>query len=312
MIDSINDVIIIGSGPAGYTAAIYLGRAGIKPVLISGLLDSGGALMNTGLVENYAGFPDGIPGPELMQNMQSQAKKFNTDILVDDVIEVDFASDIKTLTLSDNSILKTKAVIVTTGAKYRHLGVLGEDEFAGKGVSYCATCDGFFFKDKAVAVVGGGDTAVGEAIFLSSLASKVTIIHRRDQLRATATIAAKAKSIPNIEFAWDSIVEEVKGDDAGVKSLELKNVHSLAKSQIDCSGVFVAIGHNPSTGIFRGKLKLNDLGYVIVNSPSTATSQLGVFAAGDCVDSKYRQAIIAAASGAKAALDVDEFLKGVV
>ncbi|MDR2748647.1 MAG: thioredoxin-disulfide reductase [Bifidobacteriaceae bacterium] len=306
---NINDVVIIGSGPAGYTAGIYLGRAGIKPVLISGLLEPGGSLMKTGIVENYPGFHDGIAGPDLMDKMEAQAKKFSTDIIPDDVVEVDLKSDIKKITLSSGESILAKSVIIATGAKYRHLGIASEEEFAGRGVSYCATCDGFFFSGKQVAVVGGGDTAVGEAIYLSSICSRVTVIHRRDQLRATKTLANRAKAIENIEFIWDSKVSKIEGDDSGVTKLQLENVHGSEKRSLDCAGVFIAIGHTPSTSIFENQIDMDSSGYIIVNDKGTQTSCKGVFAAGDCVDGKYRQAVIAAASGAKAALDADEHLQ---
>ncbi|MDR3116315.1 MAG: thioredoxin-disulfide reductase [Bifidobacteriaceae bacterium] len=303
------DVVIIGSGPAGYTAAIYLGRAGIKPVLVSGLLEPGGALMKTGLVENFPGFEQGIEGPVLMQKMQKQAEKFFAQIISDDVVDIDFSDKIKLLKLSDGSALQARAVIIASGAKYRHLDIPGEAQFAGKGVSYCATCDGFFFSGKEVIVVGGGDTAIGEAIFLSSLAAKVTVIHRRDQLRATKTLIDKANSISNIEFIWDSVVAEIEGDESGVKGIIIKNAKASEKRTFACQGVFIAIGHNPSTAIFQNKLDLDDNGYIKVKANNTSTSEKGVFAAGDCTDGKYRQAVIASAGGAKAALDVDEYLK---
>ncbi|MDR2799328.1 MAG: thioredoxin-disulfide reductase [Bifidobacteriaceae bacterium] len=307
----IKDVVIIGSGPAGYTAGIYLGRAGIKPVLMTGLLEPGGSLMKTGAVENYPGFHEGIAGPDLMDKMQAQAEKFNTVIIPDDADEVDLKSDIKKITMSDRQTILAKSVIVATGATYRNLGIPGEEEYLGRGVSYCATCDGFFFSGKEVAVVGGGDTAIGEAIYLSSLCSKVSVIHRRDQLRATKTIADKAKSIENIEFVWDSKVSSILGDNAGVKKLQIENVRGSEKRSLDCSGVFIAIGHTPSTSLFKGQIEMDENGYILTREKSTLTSLPGVFAAGDCVDGKYRQAVIAAASGAKAALDADEFLQNI-
>jgi thioredoxin reductase (NADPH) len=308
---NIKDVAIIGSGPAGYTAGVYLGRAGISPTLISGLLEPGGSLMKTGSVENYPGFQDGIAGPDLMDKMRSQAEKFNTSIIPDDAADVDLKSDIKKITLSDGETIFAKSVIIATGAKYRHLESPGEEEFAGKGVSYCATCDGFFFSGKEVAVVGGGDTAIGEAIYLSSLCSKVLVIHRRDQLRATKTLANKAKSINNIEFIWDSKVSSILGDEKGVNKLQIENVRGSEKRSLECSGVFIAIGHTPSTSLFRGQIEMDENGYILTSGKSTITSIPGVFAAGDCVDGKYRQAVIAAASGAKAALDADEFLQNI-
>ena len=307
MSETIHDVVIVGSGPAGYTAAIYTARAGFKPVVVAGALAAGGALMNTTEVENFPGFPEGVLGPELMDNMRQQAEKFGADIRYEDAYTLELEGDIKEITLEDETLL-ARSVILATGSEYRHMNVPGEEEFSGRGVSFCATCDGFFFRDKHVIVVGGGDSAMEEATFLTKFASKVTVVHRRDQLRASKAMADRALANEKIEFAWNSVVEEVLGDSA-VTGVRLRSTVDDSTRVLDADGVFVAIGHLPRTAVLSGQVALDEAGYILVNDPGTATNLPGVFACGDAVDHTYRQAITAAGSGCRAALDAQHWLE---
>ena len=309
--NDLRDVIIVGSGPAGYTAAIYLGRAGYQPLIVAGALTPGGQLVNTTEVENFPGFPDGILGPDLMDNMQRQAEKFGAEIVWDDVVSItiDAESGTKTVTLDQGDVYDTRAVVVATGSQYRKLGVPGETEFSGKGVSYCATCDGFFFRDKPIVVIGGGDSAFEEADFLSRFGSSVTLIHRRDSFRASRIMVERAKSNPKINFILNSVVEEINGDNNGVNSILVHNLKSDYSEVISVNGVFVAIGHTPATAFLDGVVDRDEAGYIQVEGASTRTSVPGIFAAGDCVDSVYRQAISAAGMGCRAALDAQSYLQ---
>ena len=307
MSETIHDVVIVGSGPAGYTAAIYTARAGFKPVVVAGALAAGGALMNTTEVENFPGFPEGVLGPDLMDNMRQQAEKFGADVRYEDAYTLELEGDIKKITLEDETLL-ARSVILATGSEYRHMNVPGEEEVSGRGVSFCATCDGFFFRDKHVIVVGGGDSAMEEATFLTKFASKVTVVHRRDQLRASKAMADRALANEKIEFAWNSVVEEVLGDSA-VTGVRLRSTVDDSTRVLDADGVFVAIGHLPRTAVVSGQVALDEAGYILVNDPGTATSLPGVFACGDAVDHTYRQAITAAGSGCRAALDAQNWLE---
>lgn len=302
------NVIIIGSGPAGYTSALYLARAGYSPLVIAGALTPGGQLMNTTEVENYPGFADGILGPDLMEAMQKQAEKFGAQILLNDVISVDFNGDLKAVTTDDGVTYTSKAVIVSTGSQVRKLGVPGEQEYSGRGVSYCATCDGFFFREKPIVVVGGGDSAFEEALFLTRFGSCVTLIHRRDSFRASKIMVDRARKNSKINFVLDSVVCSVNGVDGDAQSVTVKNVKTGETQNIEASGIFVAIGHSPSTSFLNGALELNEDGTIAVQGASTKTSVPGVFAAGDVVDSVYRQAISAAGMGCRAALDAQAYL----
>ncbi len=303
----VRNVIIIGSGPAGYTAALYTARASLNPLVFEGAVTAGGALMNTTDVENFPGFQDGIMGPELMDNMRAQAERFGAELVPDDVVAVDLTGDIKTVTDTAGTVHRAKAVIVTTGSQHRKLGLPNEDALSGRGVSWCATCDGFFFKDHDIAVVGGGDTAMEEATFLSRFAKSVTIVHRRDTLRASKAMQDRAFADPKIKFAWDSEVAEVKGDQK-LSSLVLRNTKTGETSELPVTGLFIAVGHDPRTELFKGQLELDDEGYLKVEAPSTRTNLTGVFGAGDVVDHTYRQAITAAGTGCSAALDAERFL----
>ena len=303
---SVRDIIIIGSGPAGYTAAIYTARAGLNPLLIAGEVTAGGALMNTTEVENFPGFPEGIQGPDLMANMLAQAERFGCEILFEDALEVSLAGEEKTVVTSEGKY-SARRVILSMGSEYRKLNVPGEAELSGRGVSYCATCDGFFFKDQHLAVVGGGDSAMEEALFLTKFAKKVTVIHRRDQLRASQIMAERAAANPKIDFAWNSTVAQINGEDK-VESLTLQSTVDGTESTLDATGVFVAIGHEPRSQLVNGQVDLDEAGYVRVNEPGTATNLKGVFACGDLVDHTYRQAITAAGSGCRAALDAERSL----
>ncbi|MEV6698480.1 thioredoxin-disulfide reductase [Streptomyces sp. NPDC051453] len=303
----VRNVIIIGSGPAGYTAALYTARASLKPLVFEGAVTAGGALMNTTEVENFPGFQDGIMGPELMDNMRAQAERFGAELVPDDVISVDLTGEIKTVTDTAGTVHRAKAVIVTTGSQHRKLGLPNEDALSGRGVSWCATCDGFFFKDQDIAVIGGGDTAMEEATFLSRFAKSVTIVHRRDSLRASKAMQDRAFADPKIKFAWDSEIAEVHGDQK-LSHLTLRNVKTGETSELPVTGLFIAIGHDPRTELFKGQLELDDEGYLKVEAPSTRTNLTGVFGAGDVVDHTYRQAITAAGTGCSAALDAERFL----
>ncbi|OEV10464.1 thioredoxin-disulfide reductase [Streptomyces nanshensis] len=304
----VRNVIIIGSGPAGYTAALYTARASLKPLVFEGSVTAGGALMNTTEVENYPGFTDGIMGPELMDQMRGQAERFGAELIPDDVSAIDFSGEIKTVTDSAGAVHRARAVIVATGSAYRSLGLPREEELSGRGVSYCATCDGFFFRGQDIAVVGGGDTAMEEATFLSRFANSVTVVHRRDALRASKAMQERAFADPKINFAWDSAVETIHEKDGKLSGLTLRNTKTDETSELAVTGLFVAIGHDPRVELFKGVLTLDDEGYVKVDAPSTRTNVPGVFAAGDVVDHTYRQAVTAAGTGCSAALDAERYL----
>ena len=301
-------VIIIGSGPAGYTAALYLARAGYTPLVIAGALTPGGQLMNTTEVENYPGFVDGILGPDLMEAMQKQAEKFGAQIILNDVVSVDFKDDLKTVTTDDGETYTANAVIISTGSQVRKLGVPGEQEYSGRGVSYCATCDGFFFRGKPIVVVGGGDSAFEEALFLTRFGSSVTLIHRRDSFRASKIMIDRARKNEKIKFVLNSVVQSINGSNEDAQSVTVKNVVTGETQDIEASGIFVAIGHLPSTSFLNNSIALNEDGTISVQGASTKTSIPGIFAAGDVVDSVYRQAISAAGMGCRAALDAQASL----
>ncbi len=304
----VRNVIIIGSGPSGYTAALYTARASLKPLVFEGSVTAGGALMNTTEVENYPGFREGIMGPDLMDEMRAQAERFGAELVPDDVTAVDFSGPVKTVTDSNGTVHQARTVIVSTGSQHRKLGLPEEDALSGRGVSYCATCDGFFFRDQDIAVVGGGDTAMEEATFLSRFARSVTVVHRRDTLRASKAMQERAFADPKISFAWNSEVSEIQGKDGKLGGLGLRNTATGEASELAVTGLFVAIGHDPRTELFKGVLDFDDEGYLQVDSPSTRTNVPGVFAAGDVVDHTYRQAITAAGTGCAAALDAERHL----
>lgn len=303
----VRNVIIIGSGPAGYTAALYTARASLKPLVFEGAVTAGGALMNTTDVENFPGFRDGIMGPDLMDNMRAQSERFGAELVPDDVTAVDLTGDIKTVTDSAGTVHKARAVIIATGSQHRKLGLPREDELSGRGVSWCATCDGFFFKDQDIAVVGGGDTAMEEATFLSRFAKSVTVIHRRDTLRASRAMQERAFADPKITFAYDSEVAEIHGDPK-LTGVTLRSTKTGETRELPVTGLFIAVGHDPRTELFTEQLDLDDEGYLTVDAPSTHTNLAGVFAAGDVVDHTYRQAITAAGTGCSAALDAERYL----
>lgn len=303
----VRDVIIVGSGPAGYTAAIYTARADLKPLMIAGSVTAGGELMNTTEVENFPGFPEGIMGPDLMENLGQQAEKFGTEVMYDDVTSVELEGAVKTVTLADGQEFKARSVIISTGSAYRELGVEGEKRLVGHGVSSCATCDGFFFKGHDIAVIGGGDSAMEEAIFLTKFADSVTVVHRRDTLRASKIMADRALNHPKIKFVWNSEVVGIDGE-AKVSGIRLNNLVTGEKSELTVTGVFVAIGNDPRVDLVKGALELTEAGTISVEGRSSKTNLPGVFAAGDVVDPTYRQAITAAGSGCVAALDVEHFL----
>ncbi|GGM51389.1 thioredoxin reductase [Micromonospora sonchi] len=309
--DEVRNLIIIGSGPAGYTAAVYAARANLKPLIIEGV-QSGGALMTTTEVENFPGFADGILGPELMDNMRKQAERFGAEFLTDDATRVELVETGQPGTASTvwvgDTAYRARAVILATGSAWRPLGVPGEQEFLGHGVSSCATCDGFFFRNQHIVVVGGGDSAMEEASFLTRFADSVTIIHRRDSFRASKIMAERALGNDKIKVEWNTVVEEILGADGKVSGVRVRNVHTGETRVLDVTGVFVAIGHDPRSELFRGQVELDDEGYVTVDPPSTRTSVPGVFAAGDLVDHTYRQAITAAGTGCAAALDAERFI----
>jgi thioredoxin reductase (NADPH) len=305
-VTDVRDVIIIGSGPAGYTAALYAARARLSPLVFEGSVSSGGALMNTTDVENFPGFPDGVLGPDLMDAIRKQAERFGAELVPDDVTEVDLRANPKVVRVGGDTFL-ARTVIIATGSSYRELGVPGEKRLSGHGVSWCATCDGFFFRDKEIAVVGGGDSAMEEATFLTRFARSVVVIHRRDTLRASKIMQDRAMANPKIRFAWDSEVVEVAGEDR-VSQLTLRNVKTGEESTIEVSGMFVAIGHDPRSELFTGILPTDDEGYLLVEQPTTRTAIDGVFAAGDVVDHIYRQAVTAAGTGCAAALDAERWL----
>lgn len=308
MSTDIADVVIVGSGPAGYTAAIYTARAQLSPVLYEGSVTAGGALMNTTEVENFPGFKEGIMGPDLMDQMRNQALRFGTKIITDDIVSMDLKAEIKTLTDGSGTTVRAKSVILAMGSAYKEIGLPNEKRLSGRGVSWCATCDGFFFRDQSIAVVGGGDSAMEEANFLTRFASKVTVIHRRDSLRASKIMAERALANPKIEFLWDSEVIDVLGSEK-VSGLKIRNLKSNEEGVKDFTGLFVAIGHLPRSELVQGQIELDDEGYVKVEGRSTKTNLKGVFACGDLVDHTYRQAITAAGSGCQAALDAERFLQ---
>jgi thioredoxin reductase (NADPH) len=305
-VTEVRDVIIIGSGPAGYTAALYAARGKLNPLLFEGSVTSGGALMNTTEVENFPGFPDGILGPELMDSIRKQAERFGAELVPDDVTEVDLRATPKVVKVGEDVHL-ARTVIIATGSSYRELGVPGEKRLAGHGVSWCATCDGFFFRDTDIAVVGGGDSALEEANFLTRFARTVTVVHRRDKLRASKIMQDRALSNPKVQFAWDSEVAEVLGEDR-VSGLRLRDTQTGEERILPVTGMFVAIGHDPRSELFTDQLPVDPEGYLLVDPPTSRTAIDGVFAAGDVVDHTYRQAVTAAGTGCAAALDAERWL----
>ncbi|GAA1787571.1 MULTISPECIES: thioredoxin-disulfide reductase [Actinomadura] len=303
----VRNVIVIGSGPAGYTAAVYAARGDLKPLVFEGSVTAGGALMNTTDVENFPGFPDGIMGPDLMDNLRKQAERFGAELITDDVTEVDLTADPKVVKVGDETYL-AKTVIVATGSGYRELGLPDEKRLSGRGVSWCATCDGFFFREQDIAVVGGGDTAMEEAIFLTKFARSVTVVHRRDELRASKIMQDRAFANEKIKFLWDSEVTAIQGDDR-VTGVTVRNTKTGAESALEITGLFIAIGHDPRSELFAGQLETDTDGYLLVDAPTTRTKIPGVFACGDVVDHIYRQAITAAGSGCSAAIDAERWLQ---
>ena len=303
---AVRNVIIIGSGPAGYTAAIYAARARLEPLMLEGSVTAGGALMQTTDVENFPGFPDGVLGPDLMDSMRKQAERFGTELISDDATSVDLTASPKVVRTATETYL-ANAVIIATGSRYRELGIPGEKELAGHGVSWCATCDGFFFREQDIAVVGGGDSAMEEATFLTRFARSVTVVHRRDTLRASKIMQDRAYDNPKIKFLWDSEVLEVLGD-RKVTGLRVRNVKTGAEHVLEVGGVFIAIGHDPRSELFAGQLAINPEGYLEVDHPTTRTGIDGVFACGDVVDHIYRQAVTAAGTGCSAAIDAERWL----
>jgi thioredoxin reductase (NADPH) len=301
------NLVIVGSGPSGYTAAIYAARAQLNPIIYEGSVTAGGALMNTTEVENFPGFIDGIMGPDLMDAMRKQAKRFGANLITDDIVEMDLTGPVKVLKDGSGNTVNAKAVILAMGSAYREIGLENEKRLSGRGVSWCATCDGFFFRDQTIAVVGGGDSAVEEATFLTKFASKVVLIHRRDSLRASKIMAERALSNPKIEMLWNTEVVDVLGAEK-VEALSLKNTVTGEVSKRDFTGLFVAIGHDPRSELVKGQIDLDAEGYVTVEGRSTRTNIEGVFACGDLVDHTYRQAITAAGSGCQSALDAEKFL----
>ncbi|ONK12808.1 thioredoxin-disulfide reductase [Streptomyces sp. MP131-18] len=304
----VRNVIIIGSGPAGYTAALYTARASLNPLVFEGAVTAGGALMNTTEVENFPGFKDGIMGPDLMDGMRAQAERFGAELVPDDIVSADLTGEIKTVTDTSGTVHQARAVIVATGSQHRKLGLPTEDALSGRGVSYCATCDGFFFREQDIAVIGGGDTAMEEATFLSRFARTVSIVHRRDTLRASKAMQERAFADPKIKFVWDSEVAEIHDTDGKLSGLTLRNTKSGESTPLAVTGLFVAIGHDPRVELFKGQLDLDAEGYLQVDAPTTRTNVPGVFAAGDVVDHTYRQAITAAGTGCSAALDAERYL----
>ncbi|MEV5960658.1 thioredoxin-disulfide reductase [Kribbella sp. NPDC051952] len=308
MSDSVvRNVIIVGSGPAGYTAAVYAARANLEPLVFEGSVTAGGALMNTTEVENFPGFSTGIMGPALMDEMRTQAERFGAELVPDDIIAVDLTGDIKVVTDSAGTEHRAKAVILAMGSSYRKLGLSDEDRMSGHGVSWCATCDGFFFRDHEIAVVGGGDSAVEEATFLTKFAKKVHLVHRRGELRASKIMADRAKANDKIEFAWNSEVDKIHGDDK-LTGITLKDTVTGETRHLPTTGLFIAIGHDPRSELVKGQVDLDPEGYVLVKADSTETNLKGVFASGDLVDHTYRQAITAAGTGCAAALDAERYL----
>jgi thioredoxin reductase (NADPH) len=306
-VTDIRNVIIVGSGPAGYTAAVYAARANLRPLVFEGAVTAGGALMNTTDVENFPGFPEGVMGPELMQNMRTQAERFGAEIITDDVCEIQADGPVKTVTDGAGNTYSARTLILAMGSGYRELGLPDEKRLSGHGVSWCATCDGFFFRGQEIAVVGGGDSAMEEATFLTRFADKVTVIHRRDELRASALMAERAMQNPKIEFAWNSAVMALHGDDK-LTGVTLRDLVTGVERELPVSGLFVAIGHDPRSELVRGQVELDAEGYVQVQGRTTFTNLDGVMACGDLVDHTYRQAITAAGSGCAAALDAERYL----
>lgn len=304
----IRNVIVIGSGPAGYTAALYTARANLQPLIFGGAVFVGGSLTTTTEVENFPGFPEGVDGPVLMENMRAQAERFGAEMIDDDIVSVDLTGDVKTVTDSEGAIHRARAVIIATGSGYRKLGLPKEDDLSGRGVSWCATCDGFFFRDRDIVVVGGGDTAMEEATFLTRFARSVTIVHRRSTLRASQVMQNRAFADDKISFLFDSEITELEDKDGKLSGLTVRNVLTEETQHLDVTGLFIAIGHDPRTELFTEQLDLDAEGYLKVHSPSTRTSLPGVFAAGDVVDHTYRQAITAAGTGCSAALDAERYL----
>jgi thioredoxin reductase (NADPH) len=304
--DETRNVIIVGSGPAGYTAAVYAARANLAPLMFEGSVTAGGALMNTTEVENFPGFRDGIMGPALMDEMRAQAERFGAEMVADDVIEMDLTGETKIVRTAEGTF-SARAVILAMGSGYRKLGVADEDRLSGHGVSWCATCDGFFFREQHIAVVGGGDSAIEEATFLSRFGSKVTLIHRRGELRASKIMQERAFADPKIDFAWNSEVTEIHGEDK-LTGVTLRDTETGETRHLDATGLFIAIGHDPRSELLHGQVRLDDEGYVLVDAPTTHTNVSGVFAAGDLVDHRFRQAITAAGTGCAAALDAEKYL----
>ena len=305
--NSVRDVIVIGSGPAGYTAALYAARAQLRPLVFEGSVTAGGALMTTTEVENYPGFRDGIMGPALMEEMRAQAERFGAELVPDDVTGAELSGDVKTVRVSDGTEHQARTVILAMGSGYRKLGLPDEDRLSGHGVSWCATCDGFFFRDREIVVVGGGDTAVEEATFLTRFATKVTMLVRRDELRASKIMAQRAYDDPKITIEWNSAVEEIHGDDE-LTGLTVRDTKTDETRSLDAAGLFIAIGHDPRSELVKGQVDLDANGYVLVDQPTTHTNLPGVFAAGDLVDHRYRQVVIAAGTGCAAAIDAERWL----
>jgi len=306
-VDDVRNLIIIGSGPAGYTAAIYAARADLLPLVFEGSVTAGGALMNTTDVENFPGFPDGVMGPDLMDHLRKQAERFGAELVTDDVTAVDLSGPVKVVTDGAGTEHRARAVIIATGSGYRELGVPHEKQLSGRGVSWCATCDGFFFRDQDIAVVGGGDTAMEEATFLTRFARSVTVVHRRDSLRASKIMQERAFANEKIRFLWDSEVVDVVGENK-VSGVRVRNTRTGEESELDVTGLFVAIGHDPRSELFAHQVRRDDEGYILVDAPTTHTNLAGVFACGDVVDHTYRQAVTAAGTGCSAALDAERYL----
>ncbi|HJZ06638.1 MAG: thioredoxin-disulfide reductase [Trebonia sp.] len=303
----VRDVIIIGSGPAGYTAAVYAARGRLNPLVFEGSVTAGGALMQTTEVENFPGFPDGVMGPELMDAMRKQAERFGAELVSDDVVAVDLTVSPKVVKTETDTYL-AKAVIIASGSKYKELDVPGEKQLSGRGVSWCATCDGFFFRGHDIVVIGGGDSALEEATFLTRFADSVTLVHRRDTLRASKIMQDRAMANPKIKFVWDSQVVSMEGDNGKLTGVRVKNVHTGDEKVLPVSGAFIAIGHSPRSELFAGQLPTDPDGYLLVEQPTTRTAIEGVFACGDVVDRTYRQAVTAAGTGCAAAIDAERWL----
>ena len=306
-VTDVRDVIIIGSGPAGYTAAVYAARAKLNPLVFEGSVTAGGALMQTTEVENFPGFPDGVMGPELMDALRKQAERFGAELVSDDAVAVDLTASPKVVKTETDTYL-AKAVIIATGSKYKELDVPGEKQLSGRGVSWCATCDGFFFRGQDIVVVGGGDSALEEATFLTRFADSVTLVHRRDALRASKIMQDRAMANPKIKFVWDSQVVSMEGDNGKLTGVRVKNVHTGDEKVLPVSGAFIAIGHSPRSELFAGQLPTDPDGYLLVEQPTTRTAIEGVFACGDVVDRTYRQAVTAAGTGCSAAIDAERWL----